>query len=460
MLAVISILLMFYEVGKQVALMGLADGLLYFFALGGRGVHRKVASQTTFAVCALTLPVVAVYLGASATTAYWLPLWNDSARHQVSEVLLWLTIVAVLEYPSHVTINALIGGGEARSAGRFQVVSSVLALLAIVGPIGLGGDPVDLVKALAFYALLRAAMGGYLLSTKLAKDGEVKTNITLRDQFDFSVPLGFQALTGRVSKFVDRFVVAILLTEGASASLNVAAQEIPLLKPITFGMGAALIPTLVEMRIAGDKRGVLRYFRMATSKVGLAVVPVTLFAGLMAHELIPAVVGERYADATTAFRVFCLATTLRGINYGTVLQSYAETRYGLWLTLLGTASNVAVTFPMTHAFGIAGAAVGTLISTILTLGLALRRIRQLTGTGWRDVFPWLDYSRNIIVSSVSALPLFGIEWLLVHETSLPVANRAAIYVAVYAIVYFAAATASGTITLSDRKHLRLLVLSR
>ena len=109
------------------------------------------------------------------------------------------------------------------------------------------------------------------------------------------------------------------------------------------------------------------------SLVPMAVIAVVLF--IWAPDIIKLLWGEEYVDAATAFRIISLSlivSPLRTVSVN-LLACLHRVRFNLVVSL---AANVALIVPLTFAFGIVGAALATVSTTVLVSLLSLRGLRS------------------------------------------------------------------------------------
>src|SRR5690606_3533938 len=156
-----------------------------------------------------------------------------------------------------------------------------------------------------------------------------------------------------------------LLTDGALAIFQVGAQEMPLVTVIPYATGSVLVGRYVSLRATADRAGILALFQRAVAKVSLLVLPLVIFMIVMAPDLVCVLFGEEWLTAVPVFRIYGLILLQRVGQYGAVLQAFGDTRTILKITSRMVLVNAALSVPATYAIGVTGAAVGTLVASVV-----------------------------------------------------------------------------------------------
>jgi PST family polysaccharide transporter len=131
-------------------------------------------------------------------------------------------------------------------------------------------------------------------------------------------------------------------------------------------------------------------FRRAYQKVILSVTMVSypLMAGMAAAapQLIEVLFGPRWLAAVAPFQILCVAAMLRMLNMYASTATQAKGQ--IWSEVRRQAVFVVVLVTAVYAlsrWGIAGAAAGVLVATVVMTVLLQSLVRRLAGLLWRDI---------------------------------------------------------------------------
>jgi O-antigen/teichoic acid export membrane protein len=244
------------------------------------------------------------------------------------------------------------------------------------------------------------------------------SEISVRRQVDFSLPLGLSALVNKINRYVDKFVVSILLPVSAYAEYTIGAQEVPIIRVIPFAVGSVLISRYVEFQLESKKEDLLKLWYKGVEKVSLMVVPLTIMSIIIASDLIAIIAeseGTSYRNAVLPFQIYNLIVLIRVTHYGSILQAFGDTKGVFYLSINLVVANLILSIPLTMMYGISGTAIGTLIANVYNWYITLRRIGGHMELPARKVLPFPYYLKVLGVSALAAIPIWYGRFELIAE---------------------------------------------
>lgn len=445
--AVIGFVLLIYQTARSFATFGFPESIFYYFEKLSPQHRRGVALQTISVLSVLGFIAGGVMLGFAEAAPAVLSQWEGPSLKLVQELLPWLALVAVLEIPTWPTNNILLALDRQRAAAAFQLFVSITSFAALVLPIALGYGIDIAVYALVCQSILRVIITVIVVQTVLPGPSARLPEGFLRQQIGFAFPLGINAVTARLNKQVDKFVVSLLLPAAVFADYQVGGQEIPLVTAIPYGAASVFISRYASLQLSGDRPALLDLWLRGVMGVSLIVVPVACVFMMIAHDFITLVFGAEYVAAVVPFQIYTIILLHRVAHYGSMLQAFADTKTVLRYTLMIVACNAALSIPLTLALGIAGTALATLIATALGWWLYLRRIGHLLEVPTSKVFPWRGYLSIIGVALGAAAVGYAVRWYAVD--GLPQGVAMLIAIAVFTTIYAVVGSKTGLIRRSD-----------
>lgn len=435
-LAIISLLLAVFEVGRQLATFGRPDSLLYFYDAVAPEQRRDLIWRTWRRIFSVSLLLAGVFVALSFSTHLWLPNWDTDNRDMVAMGLRWFAVIAVFEYPSWMTTSLLIAARKERSAGLFETTTSVLIAVGLLLPMLLDLEIVWILRGMLAYTLARTLLSVRLLlrTYRESPPGEAVATETLREQSAYSLPLGVQLFTSKAARYIDRFVVGICLAEAFLADYNVAAQEIAFVKAFPIGVGVVLIPELVRRRLDGDYDEIRRLWCRGIEHVSRLVLPTAFFVLFFSGPMIEAFFGARFLGASLPMKVFAIALMFRVAQYGSVLQAFGNTRGILFASVINAGVNLTLSVPLTLGFGLVGTAIGTVLGAFSAVTVDLFLIRRHLGVRWREVMPWADLLHVASTAALSGAAVLAISSTVLQGRLSPTPLLAVLSVT-YALVF-------------------------
>lgn len=404
--AIIALLLVFYQTARFLAVFGLPESVFYFHERLSKRTRRSFVIQTAAILAVMGLVSGLLMVGVSFAIPWILGGWEPEARNTVARLLPVLALAVVLELPTVLAPNVLLVNDRARQSAGFSVMNGVGSFAAIVAPLLLGYDIATIAWCLVAFAAIRVPLTAIWLGAILPSGGEKLPRDLIRKQLQFAGPLALNSVALRLKKYIDRLVVAVMLTATALADYHVGAQEIPFLPVIAFGVGSVFISQYMSYQIKGDLRAVLDLWTRGIRGVSLIVVPATLLALVLAEDVVVLLFGHQYLAAVLPFQIYTCILLVRVAQYGSMLQTFGDTKTILLITLLSLTANLVLNIPLTYFFGISGAAFATLLAMFMVVFLYLRRIARHLETTMAKVVPLRHYLQVFFLAGAVAAGAF------------------------------------------------------
>lgn len=407
--AIIGYLLMIHEVIRNLATLGFPDSVFYFFERVTGSAKRAFVTQTTLILCGTAIVGGVVILLISYFAPYILTEWNPESIGQVQYLLPFMALVTMCEIPTWPVTNVLLALDRQRDSAWFEMITSLLTFTLLVGPLTLGFGLEIAVYGLVAYGLIRF-FGSMIWMKIVLPEGKLSdSEISVRRQVNFSLPLGLSALVNKINRNVDKFIVSILLPVSAYAEYSLGAQEVPIIRVIPFAVGSVLISRYVEFQLESRKEELLKLWYKGVEKVSLMVIPLTILSIIIASDLIAIIAeseGTSYRDAVIPFQIYNLIVLIRVTHYGSILQAFGDTKGVFYLSINLIIANLVLSIPLTIMYGIIGTASGTLIANFYNWYITLRRIGGHMELPARKVLPFPFYLKVLGVSVLVAIPVW------------------------------------------------------
>ncbi|NBC28193.1 MAG: oligosaccharide flippase family protein, partial [Bacteroidetes bacterium] len=188
--AIIGYLLMIHEVARNLATLGFPESVFYYFERISGSARRGFVAQTSVLLMATGL-VAGVFV---LLVAYFAPNllteWDPLNVRRVQDLLPWMGLLAVLEIPTWPVTNVLLALDKQRQSAWYEMLTSLMSFGCLVVPLALGYDLEIAVYGLVTYGVIRF-IGSYIWLHLALPPGTLSdSEITIRQQADFSLPLG------------------------------------------------------------------------------------------------------------------------------------------------------------------------------------------------------------------------------------------------------------------------------
>jgi O-antigen/teichoic acid export membrane protein len=331
-----------------------------------------------------------------------------------------MALLAVLEVPTWPVTNVLLALDRQKDSAWYEMITSLLSFFCLVVPLALGYGLEIAIYGLVIYGVIRF-VGSFIWLHLALPEGKLSdTDITLKKQFNFALPLGFSSLTNKLNRYVDKFVVSVLLPATAYAEYTIGAQEVPIIRVIPFAVGSVLISRYVSLQLESKKEELLELWYKGIEKVSLLVVPLTILSIVIAPDLISLIAeseGTDYSNAVLPFQIYNLIVLVRVTHYGSILQAFGDTKGVFYMSLNLVVANIILSIPFTMWMGITGTALSTFIANIYNWFVLLRRIGGHMELPFYKVLPFPFYLSVLGTSILVAFPAWFIRMTYVPMES-------------------------------------------
>ncbi len=252
----------------------------------------------------------------------------------------------------------------------------------------------------------------------------------------FSLPIAGSEMLNAIVQRADILILTSLRGVEAAALFGAAELMTRAIANIRYAFDSIVAGVLSETLQLNDLERLQYNLRLATRWVVSVAAPIAVTLVVLRKELLGLLFGPTYVSAATALialgasHFFSAALGLTGW----VLVVAGSSRLVLLNNLISAASNIPMAYLLIGRFGVAGAAVSTLVTTLLLQGLILVEVAML-----KRVHPLAP----ALLKPVGAAALAGAAELALRGALPLVWGRSAAVIAAGALAYGAALLAFG-----------------
>ena len=373
----------------------MAGSLYYFLPRSNDELKRLYINQ------ALLYLTTAGVIAAWAVSAWnpWLPQGvRDLTPNQAlvpAFVLFWV-VASLLD---------LIGTAEERVTWqtRTTVGLSVLRAVALSATAMLTRQLDSVLLALLGFVAVKVA----LLLTYVARHHGLRGPFLRRrafaEQLRQSAPFGFTGALFGLRAQADQWVATALFSVGMFASFSIAALLGPLVHLCRQSVLQAFLPSISRLEAAGDIRGMLELNSRGSVLVATLVYPLLAFAFVFSAEIVTIIYTGAYVAAAPVMRIYILGLVALVVELSTVMLLLRQGAFSMRLGVLALVVSVAVSWFSARAYGLAGAAAGSVTAIYIEHLATLWRISRCTGIPLRRVQNWRSLGLLLLCAALAGL---------------------------------------------------------
>jgi O-antigen/teichoic acid export membrane protein len=406
--------LLWLAAGTVMALVTQAmPGSLYYFLPRSQSTTKRLYINQTL-----------LYLASAGLIAAWaISAWNPwlpekirgLAQHGVvvpAFVLLWvmatmLDLLPTVEERVAWQARATIG----LSALRALALSAVAIWTRELEPV--------LLALLAFVAIKVALLLVYVAQYHGLRAPFLRLR-TFAGQIRYAAPFAAAGALYGLRTQADQWVAAAQFSMGMFASFSVAAVLGPLVQLFRQSVIYAFLPSMSRQHADGNIAGMIQLNSRANVLVGALVFPLLAFAFVFAEEIVTIIYTTAYVDAAPVMRVYIVGLAALVVEVASIMLLLRQGEFTVRLGLVALTASVALSWFSAHAFGLAGAAAGSVAAVYVDLAATLRRISSQTGIALRLLQDWQALGRLMMSAVLAALLACGFVGVYFAASTAPV----------------------------------------
>lgn len=337
---------------------------------------------------------IVLFFGAG-TISEWLgnPLLTDNLKY--------FAIIPMLLMPVMGVESILTVYGLSRLVVIYVVISRISMIVCTVFPViilkaGVSGAIMGFVVS----SLASSLVGLRLSTTPFKNVISAKTNLTIKNVFQFSLPALFSSVYGFIISSSSQFFVSRYFGVEDFALFANGYRELPLAGMVISATAGVLQPEFSRMSKTGaDSSQFVKLWKNVIFKSSSIIYPISVFCCLFAPEIVCLLYGNNYREAAHLFRIVTIINLTRIVPYGPILFAlgkgwkFANAHLVTALLLVGLDLLCVHLFPSLPAIAIIAAS-----TTLFCLVMLMAAIARLLKTPLVELMPWQKMLKILVVS--------------------------------------------------------------
>jgi O-antigen/teichoic acid export membrane protein len=382
--------------------LAMPHSLYYFLPRADADRKRLYINQTLLFLC-VTGTVAAWALSA-------LDPWRPESLHTLSDTEYLVPLFALVWTVS--SMLDLLPTVEERVDWQSRIIVGLSALraLALSSAAILTGELAPVLWTLVGFAVFKLVLLAWYIARHHRWARPMVDWAAFRDQLRYAGPFGLSAAFYGLRSQVDQWVSAALFSIHQFAAFSVAAVIGPLIFICRQSVNHVFLPSMSRLEAAGNVTGMLALNSRANAMVAALLYPVLAFAVLFAPDIITVIYTDSYLEAVPVMRLYALSMACLVVELNSVMLLLREGPFTLRVNAFLLALSAATSAWGASAFGLPGAAAGSVLAVFVDRILTVRRISLRTGISIAQMQDWRSLGTLIALAAVAAL----VVWTAVH----------------------------------------------
>ena len=389
-------LFLLYTTLYGIAQLGMAESL-YYFLPSSPAQRGSFILNSLIALGLAGMFCLALLWGGAGWLAKW--FHNPGLVPYVPAIgvyLLLMLMAAVFEIVMITRKHHLFAFGAYALSDLVRASLFVLPALIFhsLGAVFLGG--------IAFAALRLSMVGAYL--RREFPHGPVFQWGLMKRHLAYAMPFALAVSLESAQTNLHMYVVSSYFDTATFAVYSVGCLQVPLVDFLMTSTSSVMMVRMSEDLREGRRGDALELWLDTTRK--LAMVFACLVGGLMvtSHQLIVLLFTQAYAASAPLFAVWTTSMLFAAIMTDSVMRVHADTRFLIVINVIRLAVVASAIGLFLHAFGLMGAVLVTLLSTVTAKCVGVLRIRRLMGCSLARVLPWKALAQTVAVTGAAMAP--------------------------------------------------------
>jgi O-antigen/teichoic acid export membrane protein len=404
------------------AQLGMAESLYYFVPRNTSRTPRYVCNALiTLAVAGLAC-LGALYAWRTAIAAR---LTNAALADYMVLAGLFLTFMLM----STVLEIVMVSRKKHLMAAVTYACSDIVRTLFFVSPAFLFASLRAVFIGATAFAALRVVLVVVAIWRQYGREFRVDLGLW-REQLAYALPFALAVGVEVIQQNYHQYVVASRFDAATFAIYAVGCLQIPLVDMIMTSTVNVMMVKMAEDATHGEATVAL--WHETICRLAFLMVPLSVFLFVIARELIVTLYTATYSASVPIFMVWSLTILPSIFAVNAVLRVFAQTRFLLIMNLMRLAMVAALIGWCLSSFGMSGAVLVTLVSTLLVNLVGVGRIAHLLHLPFSTTLPWRRLAGIFVRAGVAAVPVV---WLT-RGLALPPVVAVGASGVTYAVVYF------------------------
>ena len=428
-----SQILLLVSTVSSLTILGMIDGVNYYYCSESDPDKRDGYVATLFA-----LQGIASLVAGAVVLLLTGPISAGFDNPDIRNLMIFAAALPMLQNLMNMLQVLLVSVGKAKilalrnllvSTARLAVALVMVWLVRNVAVILMATLVLDALQVLLFAVILRKNSCRIRLS---------RVNLRLVGQIlQYCIPMAMFIMMRSVNRDLDKYMVGLWTDTETLAVYTNASKPLPF-DIILHSFVTVLAPKITRLVAAGEKEKASRLYQGMLELGCLTTVIPCLAALAAAPQLMELLYSDKYISGLSVFCLYILVDLLQFANITMVLCAAGKTGT-LMLVGIGTLGfNGALNGLLYWAMGIAGPALATLITTLISCLLIMGLSAKALGTKLRGLFDWKFLPVFLGANLLAVVLLQTLQWCLVGwgwQYILILALVAALYAGAFFVLF-------------------------
>lgn len=369
----------------------------------------KVADQKRFIFNTSLIIALIALCTAAAVSLNTEFLANLLANKELLNLAAVISLLVLFQIPLSLFEPLMISAQKIKQFSASELFFNSSLFITVTACVLLDASLVNILMSLvALYAVHNLILLFYIAQISLERKALIVggEEYTLKQQLDYSLPIGMSMGVMELSRYTDKIIVSNQTSPEDYAVYTRGAMDIPVINILANTLDNLMMPKFVQAYKDKKESEILDSWHSMIRLMAVFIYPCCLFLIATASLLIPALFSDKYIGSIVIFQVYTLGLLTRISTFNVIIRAIGKTRVILWISILSIISNTILTLIFIDLWGLIGAPIATVITTSLMRFSYLISITHYLKVKMIEVFPWLSLLHSLIAATAALIPVY------------------------------------------------------
>lgn len=298
----------------------------------------------------------------------------------------------------------LISENRVSDAAFVILFSEIIKAITLIGGALILSSFTGIISAMAVAAAIRFVLLGLYFSQELKVILHGLNLVVFRKQWQYSMPFGLMILVTFTQDYFHQYYISYSLSPSDFAIYSIGCLQLPLIDLFYSSIGDVAMVKMTENLQTNNVAGLHRIWHDAIIKLNLIFLPLMIYVLVVSSAFITALFTINYKASVPIFVVSTVSLLFQGLLVDPVMRVFGQTSSMLLITVLRMPITIILVIIGLNSFGMVGVAASSIITLILLRTMMLVQIRKIMQIKTKDLLPWRQIGRILLVAIIAALP--------------------------------------------------------
>lgn len=296
------------------------------------------------------------------------------------------------------------------------ILLSVIRAISIVSVAWFTRDIIWIINVIFIFAVIRTLVLLYYIKKYHPGVFRLQNQPTAwKEQLSHAIPFGLTGMLNKIRPVAEQWIVAFLFGVAEFGAFTLAAGILPLLNVLKKSVGFVTLPQMSKLQKQGKLGELKRINNNGNLVVSFILFPLLVYLFVFSDEVISVLYTNQYTKAADILRIYVIGVAVMCIEVSSILIVFQQGKFVMLSSIILTIFAIITSYYCARYAGLAGAAMGSVISMIIGSIIYYVRSARLLGCNLYKLQDWSSLALIMLSAVIACTAAFVAVQLLAIE---------------------------------------------